>query len=674
MNNSMPASDQLQGSRRSGAIRWLISNIHLAPVAWALFSLQFLALAIFAVYQYHRFSLTQDFSAYYQAWYLIAHGHLNPPETAFMLNHFWRDHFALVMWVLAPLYWVWPHAVTLLWIQDAAIVGSEIVVWNIAQLMWTRHNYPVQVRGLLNAALLILLIANPWIYWGVAFDFHPYSIGALTVSLSLFAFYQQKNRWGYGWALCTLLGGDVVATYLLGIGITLFILGPKGQRYRGWIVVAIPVVFLAIYSIALNHHSGSSLPKPIPTPHPSTNVGFLNPYSYIAGPHVSLSVANLAKGFVEHPTRWLAVLWNRRVNLWANVAAPGFCGLFSPWGLGVPLVILAQTFLPAANTFSTDFSQMLAVYALITLGTVTWIGKLAQRQYVVGVILAGLVAANAIGWAIQWVPEWPLHWVSVSANTAQTLSQVEQNLPKGNEVVASQGIMGRFSGRRWIYPFSFSTIPLETPVTDIIVSPYQGVNTLSVAAILERLAALTSSRNAVLIEHRDNIWVFRYRRAPGQTVLSYSGASSVPGWALASAAGVPVTVGPRSQWHMAAAGNAGYVTSQAYWRLPQGWYRVHAHVATNGPINIEVWNATGSVLIVRKTISLSSGVTTASLVFHNQKQYPSRQYKGWGPFRLVPSQASPYNAIEVRIWSPGKQTVNVYRIGITALRSAGRPS
>ena len=73
---------------------------------------------------YRRFSLTPDFAQYQQAWYLIAHGHLNPYDTMGSFV-FWQNHGEFVMWPLALLYWVWPHGITLLWLQDTAVVGAE---------------------------------------------------------------------------------------------------------------------------------------------------------------------------------------------------------------------------------------------------------------------------------------------------------------------------------------------------------------------------------------------------------------------------------------------------------------------------------------------------------------------------------------------------------------------
>ena len=91
--------------------------------------------------QYQRFNLTNDFAAYAQAWTAIAHGHLTPVSSC-VGSPFWRNDLELLMWPLALFYWVYPHAVTLLWLQASAVVGGELVV-----LLWARdysHRAPTR--------------------------------------------------------------------------------------------------------------------------------------------------------------------------------------------------------------------------------------------------------------------------------------------------------------------------------------------------------------------------------------------------------------------------------------------------------------------------------------------------------------------------------------------------
>src|ERR1700685_1532113 len=81
--------------RRMRRMRW---------AGYGILGLQ-LALALaWSTVQYDRFALTFDFTIFHQAWYLIAHGDLNPWSTI-KLSYFWQDHSEFIMWPVALLYW-----------------------------------------------------------------------------------------------------------------------------------------------------------------------------------------------------------------------------------------------------------------------------------------------------------------------------------------------------------------------------------------------------------------------------------------------------------------------------------------------------------------------------------------------------------------------------------------
>src|SRR5258708_1332889 len=83
-----------------------------------------------STFRYHRFDLYTDFGTYAQAFSVIAHGHLDPFDT-FQTYPFWQNHFELAMWPIGLLGSVWPHPIVLLWMQDAAVVVTELVA-----LLW----------------------------------------------------------------------------------------------------------------------------------------------------------------------------------------------------------------------------------------------------------------------------------------------------------------------------------------------------------------------------------------------------------------------------------------------------------------------------------------------------------------------------------------------------------
>ena len=100
-------------------------------IGCAVLGLQLAGFLAWSAIQYSRFALTSDFATYNQAWFLIAHGHLVPYDTVQRFQ-FWRNHGELLCYPLALLYWVWPHGLTLLWLQDLCVTGAEVVAFTWA--------------------------------------------------------------------------------------------------------------------------------------------------------------------------------------------------------------------------------------------------------------------------------------------------------------------------------------------------------------------------------------------------------------------------------------------------------------------------------------------------------------------------------------------------------------
>ena len=107
-------------------------------VGVAVFAVQFVLLVLHSWYLWDHFDLTADFGQYSQAWQQIATGHLNPYDTTYAWYYphygypFYQADLELIMWPLSLLYWVYPHSVDLLIVQDAALAGVGLVAYRWA--------------------------------------------------------------------------------------------------------------------------------------------------------------------------------------------------------------------------------------------------------------------------------------------------------------------------------------------------------------------------------------------------------------------------------------------------------------------------------------------------------------------------------------------------------------
>ena len=164
----------------AGLIRWWAGLGTWRKVGIGVFAVQFLAMAAFSQVQASRGALTWDFSIYWQAVWLIAHGHLDPFST--LLGYpFYQSHFELIVWPMSLLYWAWPHPVLLKWIQDAALAGASLVAYLWVGEITNRSGLVGRPRALALLVAAGLLIANPWTYWAAGFDFHLETVAGFLV-------------------------------------------------------------------------------------------------------------------------------------------------------------------------------------------------------------------------------------------------------------------------------------------------------------------------------------------------------------------------------------------------------------------------------------------------------------------------------------------------------------
>jgi hypothetical protein len=108
-------------------------------------------------------------------------------------------------------------------------------------------------------------------------------------------------------------------------------------------------------------------------------------------------------------------------------------------------------------------------------------------------------------------------------------------------------------------------------------------------------------------------------------------------------------------------GGSGYVVDEITWLRPPGRYQALVTLSASEPVNVEVWNDSGGVLLARRSMPATTGVETVELPVDATIAYPVSVYSGWGPFRAAMIPPPPGNRLEVRVWSPGAGTVNVYR-------------
>lgn len=628
--------------------------LRLKRIGYAVLGVQLLAFMVWSTILYRRFSLTYDFGMYHQGWYLIAHGNLDPYNTLQRLP-FWQDHCEFLMWPLALLYWLWPHGVTLLWVQDACVVGVEAVAFTWMCELAGRQRQERDSQWLASVGL-VLLVANPWTWWTITQDFHMEPLEVLFAALLAWDLANGRRR-AWVWVTPLLACGDVASTYLIGVGLA-GVLAGRGFRMRGAVLGLLGVT--AILIITLVHGNRSS-------------GGGLHAYAYLAtaGPTgSSLSLFAMAKGIVTHPLRILQALWAKRIDIWANLAPSGLLGVAYVWLLPLSMIVLLADYLWPSWLFASPGFQNVPLYPLLAVGTVAVLGWLAVRRRRTAFLLAGLLAVQAIGWAVVWGSRTPGQWLRVSSASAATLASVAARIPATAEVIASQGVVGRLSGRSDVHPiFGPGTVSVGRGETWFIIAPLEGIETQSTASATALIGELADMLHATLVKHANGVWAFRWRPPPDVHSIRVPGNSAaLLAWAAPLAPGAVarrVMTGPAGNWRVTSTGRRGYVADGLAWQERPGRYQALVSLSASGPVNVEVWNDTGRVLLSRRSVPATTGVESVVLPVDATTAYRANIYSGWGPFRAHLNPPRPGQRLEVRVWSAGTGTVNVYGAHLT---------
>lgn len=643
-----PGDSALGG--RSAWQRWDLRRIR--QVGLGVLGLQLVFLLVWSQILADRFSLTFDFSNYHQAWWLIGHGDLNPFDTLFRFP-FWEGHGEFLLWPLALLGAVWPHAVTQLWEQDLAAVGAEAIafVWlceiaGSVDATWRG----LRVSSLLASTGLVLLVADPWMYWALSWDFHFEMIGLVFCVLIARQLHRDPHSWRlWLWAGLGIACGDVVTSYVCVIALAAAFAGRRGTR-RAVILTILALTWAVL--LAIGHADRASL--------------LVASYGYLvvgAGQPIpsSLGLVQLAEGVITHPMNVARELWARRLDLYAAASTGGLVGALWPAIGPVVILVLVEGGLNGYLGLALPGFQNALLFVLLPVGAVAVISRLARGHLKLVPVLAGVLAVNALAWGAIWIPRTPTRWVRVSPAAASVLVSAQRMIPPSDEVIASQGILGRFSGRRWVFPvFGSGNIPVNTAPVWVVVAPAQGIETVSTKVGDALVAELEGPLHASLVIHGHGVWVFRWTPPVGTKHLVVpASVQTVPAWTVTGAAGLISANGPSANWRAVSDGRAGYVVAGDYWREMPGRYEATVVLSSTVPVKVEVWDATDSKLLARRSLPPTNGRRAVSTPVDLSRLASQHTYSGMGPFRILPQPPPPGNELEVRVWSPGGGTVSV---------------
>jgi hypothetical protein len=505
------------GTRLTGRLRLVWS------IGCVAFAVQCAGLLVWSWHLWTHFDLTSDFGTFSQAWQQIGTGHLNPRETTFAYFYphygypFWQSHFEIVMWPLGLLHVVSPSTFTLLVVQDVVLAGIGLAGLRFGlELLERQWPTALRKRTLVGIWLLFVLLASPWVYWTGSFDFHLQPIAVLLLVLCARDLWSGRRR-AWWWAAGVLACGDVAASYLIGLGIAAVLSG-RNTRRHGLYLVGIGAAWV-VFVVAIGSGKGSSL---------AGNYGYLAGVTGGTGVGATFSVL---WGIAHHPSGVVDVLRSRRDEIVKFVASTGTVGLLSALGVGMFLVVLVPNALNQAPVFigaTAAFQNLAAVVFLIVGGVTffTWLARRGRWGPVAMWVVCALAAVQVGVVAAQWIPRIPTEFLQVDTVTAGQLSQVQARIPGSAEVIASQGVIGRFGGRQSLYPFldSFAdgqTVPVTSSTVAFVFAPNQGIEAATPAQTQAAIEQVRTGLGAREIVSTSNVSAFLWHPPPGTTSVRF---------------------------------------------------------------------------------------------------------------------------------------------------------
>jgi uncharacterized membrane protein len=508
---------RLQGSLRVG---WY--------VALAAGAVQLILLLIHSWYLWDHFDLTADFGAYSQAWQQIATGHLNPYDTTYAWYYphygypFYQSDLELIMWPLSLLYWVWPHAIDLLVVQDIALVGAGMVVvrWALEHLQ--AHAPNRRFALFVGGCVLAVVILQPWTYWANSYDYHSEPLATFFILLAGRDLWAGRRR-GWVFVACTLLCGNVATSYVVGLGIAAVLSGRRRWRTALTLVI-VGVVWLAVVGLV---HSGKG--------------AALSAYAYLADRStINDSIGGLITlgvGIVAHPHIAGRVIHSWWSQAYKFIAGSGTLGLLSAIGAVLSVVVLLPSLLNSSPSYISDIggSQNYLTTVVCALGiamVATWLVRqggdrpgLRVAAVVVALALAGGAVIQTAVLSAHWTPLSGQTFDKVTTASATELAYVDRHISSTDETIVSQGVVGRFSQRHDYYPYfdvfaDGQTVPLFGRTVDVILVPMAGIEPAPVAGTMAGVA-LMRQLGARQIADRNGVYAFAWRVPKGRHSITF---------------------------------------------------------------------------------------------------------------------------------------------------------
>jgi len=237
MKTVLPVASGAEGnptkSERIDSRFWL-GALLLCVVLYILITLRF----VFDLYDRYAM-LAYDLGIFDQAVWLISRG--QSPFVTVRGMHILADHFSVLLYLLAPLYWLWASPKMLLIAQTIALALGAVPVYALA--------YKQIGSSQLGFVMGVAYLLYPALQWTSIYEFHPENFA---IPLLIGAFYFLACRRWAGYFCCivvTALTKETAGLIIIALGLYAFTM----DRRIGWRTLMLGVTSVLLATATVRH-------------------------------------------------------------------------------------------------------------------------------------------------------------------------------------------------------------------------------------------------------------------------------------------------------------------------------------------------------------------------------------------------------------------------------------
>ncbi len=365
-----------------------------------------------------------DMGIFDQGVWLLSRFHA--PFVTVMGRNLFGDHTSFILLLAVPLYWVWPHAQTLLVLQTCLLAAAAVPVYLLA---WRRTASALVATGLAAAYLL-----NPALQNGNLEQFHPEAFLVLSVAVAIYAAVESRPvLLAVGVAASLLVKEDAA---LLIIPLAVWVYFRRNQKWGVRIGVAAAAWMAFAYTVVINTLLGT--------------MSFYTDRIPFGG------LGGLAQTAVVHPIQfWRYTRGGGRLfYLWQMAAAFGLVFLLAPEVAAIALLAVGENVLstfPYMHQILYHYS--LPIVAVLAMGTAFAVVTLSTdfRRYFATAVVVAAAFVSCLYWGLAPFSRQSYPHLSPTSPQVLAINTVLKRVPPNAVVSAYYPYVAHLDHRTRIY-------------------------------------------------------------------------------------------------------------------------------------------------------------------------------------------------------------------------------